>query len=211
MIEAGKHSGDDLVTWHPWQRRLHWLTVALLILAVSVGLYFTFTPSMPEQDFRGTFAWKFEFWMYNLHFIIGLTIVAVMMIRLLLRFVLPAPPLPPSMPIAHQRFANAVHFLIYCNIVFLAAVGYISLDAAATDIQFRLWNWIDEPDPDRAINLERVLLMFDLHFWGLMSLASLMVLHIGAALKHHFIDKDKVLQRMLPLVRYHDSARIGRK
>jgi cytochrome b561 len=71
------------------------------------------------------------------------------------------------------------------------------IDAGGYSIWWKLWEWPVFPK-ERDYNLKMIYLMKDFHFWGSLSLLGLVSLHIGAALKHHYIQRDTILRRMLP-------------
>jgi cytochrome b561 len=182
--------------WKPVQVALHWLTVSLLLLTVVIILYLVLYPPLP-QTARGTWLWDLQFYLFNIHFILGVLILVTMGLRLIARLIYGSPPLPKTVPTWQGRAARAVHWLLYLNITFMVVIGLITIDVGGYYIEWRFWAWPifpKEHEPD----LELTMLMFDVHFWGAMSLLGLVTIHIGAALKHHFIDKDAVLYGMLP-------------
>lgn len=197
MAEAAlaTHGQSDPATWHTWQRRLHWTTVGLVTLTVLIALYLVVPEEIPQSK-TGTFIWNLEFYLSNIHHLLGIMILAVMLVRMALRVKLGAPRLYPVIPAAQERFANFIHVLLYINIIFMAVVGLGMLYAASYPITLRLWEWHIVP-AEREFDLTMFRLMQDLHLWGAYALGGLVGLHIAAALKHHFIDKNGVVTRML--------------
>jgi cytochrome b561 len=80
----------------------------------------------------------------------------------------------------------------------MVIVGLVTIDVGGYYIEWRFWLWPIFPK-EHAPDLKLTLLMFDLHFWGSIFLLALVSVHIAAALKHHYIDRNSVLRRMLPL------------
>jgi cytochrome b561 len=183
--------------WKPVQRNLHWLTAGLIVLTVAIALYLILYPELPPSE-RGTFLWKLQYYLFNIHYVLGLAIVGTLALRLVFRLVYGSPPPLETIPGWQKKAAHVVHSLIYLNIIFMVAVGLIMIDAGGYWIWWKLWEWPVFPT-EREHNFPLVLLMREFHFWGSISLLGLVALHIGAALKHHYIDRDTILRRLLPI------------
>jgi cytochrome b561 len=167
-----------------------------MMLTVAIVLYLVLYPELPPTA-RGTFLWKLQYYLFNIHYILGLLILATMGARLALKMIYGSPALPETVPSWKKRAAHVVHSLLYLNIAFMVIVGLVMIDAGGYSIWWKLWEWPTFPK-NRAYNKEMIFLMKDFHFWGAISLLALVSVHIGAALKHHYVDRDPVLRRMLP-------------
>lgn len=168
---------------------LHW-TIALLILGmIALGLT------------MGDIPIKYRFLAYNLHKSFGLLVLALSLFRLYWRLTHKAPPLPEGMP-GWERFgAHASHTLFYFIILALPLSGWIMVSANAKfpTVFFSLFDVPKFPLP-AAYDTHATHELFEgVHYYLAMGTLALVAVHVGAALKHHFIDKDSVLRRMLPL------------
>jgi len=171
---------------------LHWLAAMLIIGNLCWGLYMVGLPLSPA---------KLRY--YSWHKWAGVTIFLVATVRLLWRLSYPAPPLPATMPGWERKAAHASHLLLY--VLFFAApvTGWLFSSASGFPVVwFGLWPIPDLVGKDR--DLADVLKL--VHRCVVYALGGLVVLHIAAALKHHFHDRDDVLARMLPFLRPRPTA-----
>lgn len=168
---------------------LHW-TIALLIIGmIAVGLT------------MGGYPIKYKFLAYNLHKSFGITILVLSIFRLYWRLTHRAPALPDHMPLWERLAANASHYAFYFLIIAMPLSGWImvSADAKFPTVFFSLFEVPQFPLP-AAYDTSATHEQFEwLHYWLAMGTLGLLALHMGAALKHHFINHDAVLRRMLPL------------
>lgn len=162
---------------------LHWLMALAIIGLLGVGLYMV---SLPFSLSRLK--------LYNWHKWAGMTVLALAALRLLWRLLRPAPPAAPG-PRWQQLSAHAVHGLLYLLFFALPLAGWTYSSAAGFPIAwFGLLPLPDlvAPDPALAETLKAT------HRWLAYGLAAVVVAHIAAALKHQFIDRDRLLARMWP-------------
>ncbi len=167
----------------PIAQALHWLLALMIACSFCVGLYMHELPLSPMR-----------LRLFNGHKWAGVTILALSALRLLWRLAHRPPPDPP-MPAWQRRAAHITHAALYVLFfaVPLAGWGYSS----AVGFPVVLFGVLPLPDfvtPDRALAAT----LKPLHGQLAWALAVIVVLHIAAALKHHFIDRDGLLQRMLP-------------
>lgn len=168
----------------------HW-GIALLV-AVQVGLITVFERYDAAKDpLAGAYI--------GLHKSVGMTILALTLGRIAWRLMNPAHPLPVAAPRWQNLLARTTHILFYVLLIALPLGGWASSSAAGRAVEwFGLFTWPALPVPlDRA--LARTFL--DMHEAGVKVLYVLLALHVVGALKHHFIDRDNVLYRMLPILR----------
>jgi cytochrome b561 len=165
----------------------HWILAVLIIGNLAFGLSIVDLPLTPQK--LRYFSW---------HKWTGVTIFLIAAARLAWRLTHPAPLLPAAMRPWERRLAHAVHVLLY--VLFLAAPLTGWLFSSAAGVQTVYLGVL--PIPDLLSKNEDVAEVLKVaHHWVNYTLAALIVLHVIAALKHHFVDRDDVLARMLPLVR----------
>lgn len=130
------------------------------------------------------------------HKSVGITILALALLRLGWRLLNPVPPAPSGTPRWQGRAAHVSHFLLYALLFITPLLGWLMSSARSFSVSyFGLFTLPDFIEPNRAA-YER---LHDLHELMAQTLAVLAIIHIAAALKHHFFDRDDVLRRMLPL------------
>lgn len=166
---------------------LHWLTVLLIIAAFPLGVYMHELPNSP-----------LKLRLYSYHKWIGVTVFALSAARLIWRGFHPAPALPSGMPAWEQKAAKAAHWLLYALIFIIPVIGWLM--SSAHGFQTVYLGVLPIPDllardKGAAEGLKAV------HELLNMALLATVVLHAAAALKHHFINKDDVLKRMLKIGR----------
>ena len=178
MKPKGKH-------YHPLQIGVHWLTLLLLIAVYAlIELRGIYPKGSAAHDLMKTW-----------HFRLGLTVFALVLLRLPLRLALHAPPITPALPAWQDHLAHAMHWALYGFLLVMPLLGWLTLSAKGQPIPFfglELPALIG-PDKATAKNLE------DIHeLIGNVGYA-LIGLHAAAALWHHYVTRDDTLERMLPL------------
>ncbi|MEM9171720.1 MAG: YceI family protein [Pseudomonadota bacterium] len=133
------------------------------------------------------------------HKSVGMSVLGLAAIRLLWRLTHPTPALPQAMPLWQKLSSNLTHVLLYGLLFALPISGWLMSSASAYSVSwFGLLTFPDLISPSR----DTVATMKTVHDFLAKGLFAIAVLHIGAALKHFVIDKDKVLQRMSSLTGY---------
>lgn len=164
-------------------RALHWWMAALMISLIGLGLYMT---AQPDGDLK--------WWLYDYHKSLGVLVFGLLLIRALWRRFSPPPSLPASMTGFEAFAAHAAHLLLYAAMLTLPVTGY--LDSAFGGYHISIFGLFDIP-----MLFEKNKPLFELtvqaHRWIAYGLGLLVLAHAGAALKHHFIQRDDVLLRML--------------
>jgi cytochrome b561 len=176
---------------------LHWL-IALLLIGNFVGGVFMgdlLAPSAtPEQKQLG-------FKIIQFHKSMGLTILLLSLLRLATRLVSGTPPLPGHMTGFERLLARATHWGFYAVMILVPLTGWIMVSASPLGfptLYFGLFEWPHLPiETSKATSGAASEAHEIIAFAG----AGLFVLHVAAALKHHYLDRDDVLARMMPLVR----------
>ncbi|NHZ98152.1 cytochrome b/b6 domain-containing protein [Massilia sp. CCM 8734] len=163
----------------------HWLIAVLIVGAFIMGLVMT--------DIAGITPTKLKY--YSWHKWAGVTVLALAALRLLWRLTHAAPPYAAAMPAWQKGAAHGLHGLLYLLMFAVPLSGYFyTLSAGIPVVYFGLFQLpvIIAADPDLKPVLKAV------HYWLNMGLAGAVALHLAAALKHQFIERDGVLKRMLP-------------
>ena len=162
---------------------LHWLTLALIATGFTLGRWMVDLPIAP-QTLR----------VYAYHKWIGITVFLVTLARLAWRFAHPVPP-PAGMPAWQRRAAVASHASLYVLMLAIPVSGWMFSSASGVQVVYLgivpLPNLIAK-DHEVAAVLRSV------HFALNFTLLALVLVHAGAALRHHFVERDRVLLRMLP-------------
>ena len=162
----------------------HWLLALLILGSLGFGLYMTDLPFSPARIRQ-----------YNWHKWAGITILALSALRLLWRLTHPAPKLPPSTPPWQQKTSHAAHVLLYALFFALPLAGWAYSSAAGFTVVYfgvlPLPDWVPK-DPDLAKTLKLVHMVLG------KALIVLILVHVAAALKHQFVDRDGLLRRMMP-------------
>lgn len=162
---------------------LHWLLAVGILAMVGIGLYMVEMPnSMAKLR------------MYALHKSIGLTILALVVLRLAWRLYAGAPAPEPGTPRWQQHAATATHWMLYGLMLLMPISGWVFNSASNFPLQwFGLFNLpaLVQPDPELK-DLARAV-----HRWGYYLVCALVLVHAGAAIKHHVFNRDRTLLRML--------------
>lgn len=161
---------------------LHWIMAVLLIGLVVVGLYMTWIPvSLTKLKLYG---WHKEF---------GILALMLVMIRIVWRISQRLPSLS-SLPWYEKIAARTVHWAFYGFMFALPISGWLITSAAGLPVSFFGLFVL----PNLVVpNEEQRLLFQEIHEWLGYGLIATFCAHVGAALKHHFINKDDILRRML--------------
>jgi cytochrome b561 len=126
----------------------------------------------------------------------GITILAVVLLRLIWRWLNVVPAEPDDVPTWQRIAARISHVALYILLLVTPVVGWLM--SSARNFPVSWFGLVTLPD-FIAPNKQTYELLHETHELLAQTLFWLAVLHIAAALKHHFIDKDNVLRRMLPV------------
>jgi len=161
---------------------LHWLMALLILCSVSLGAYMVDLHVSPR---------KVRLFAY--HKWIGITLLGLVLIRSVWRMT-HRPPAEEPMPRWQLRLARGTHYLLYALMLATPVCGWLYSSAAGFPVVYlKLWQLPDLVHKNK--DLAKVLVQIH-HVLG-WTLAWTVLLHAGAALKHHFIDHDATLRRML--------------
>ncbi len=180
--------------WGAGMKVLHWTMAVLMISMVAMGLYMT--SGDPEDNF----------WIYQLHKSIGFTILGLGFLRLVLRLAGETPPLPEGMSLVERIGAHVSHFGFYALMIIIPLSGWVLVSAAdlVETYYFGLFEIPHLPVPYAEYEPplfgaeDTYELSVIIHELLAFLLIGLIVVHIAAAVKHHFVNRDTTLVRMLP-------------
>ncbi|MFE8072194.1 cytochrome b [Marinobacteraceae bacterium S3BR75-40.1] len=163
---------------------LHWVTAVAVVALFAAGLY------MVELDYYHPWYNALPHW----HRSIGLLLAMLVLLRLVVR----ACSRPPEPMVEHSAFervaAPIAHAVLYLLLLAMFASGYLLSTAEGRGIA--VFNWFEVPAATGPVDgMEDS--AGEVHEWVAWSLIVLAGGHALAALKHHFIDKDRTLMRML--------------
>ena len=163
---------------------LHWLVAACVLVTVPVAIVMDRVGQGPTQDS-----------LYNLHKSLGVLILVLMVLRLINRLVAGA--LAPEAEIEpwQRAVSSIVHTSLYVLLLAMPILGYIANSAYGASTPF--FGLFELPSIVGK-NEELATRLFTLHRWVGWLVILLALMHISAALYHHFIRRDAVLKRMLP-------------
>jgi cytochrome b561 len=161
---------------------LHWTIALLVIVNLTIGL-------LHESLLKGTIP---------LHKSIGMTVLLLSLVRLGWRLTHRPPALPASVKGWEKGLAHAAHWTLYALMILIPLSGWIFTSASPKRHPLSFFGLFDLPffpvSQDKATS----------HAWAdrheLMAylMIALLLIHIGAALKHRFFDRDRTLDRMMP-------------
>lgn len=163
---------------------LHWTIGVIMIGLIGLGLYMT---SLPDGDDK----WS----LYSLHKSFGMLVFLLIISRVLWRRKNIIPPLPDNLKPIEEKLAHLTHGLLYAAMFLLPITGYI--DSSAGGYKLKFFGLFDVPKviPETQWLEDLTVIM---HQGIAYMLIVLLIMHVGAAMKHHFVLKDNVLLRMLP-------------
>ncbi len=179
--------GNDTQNWGALSITLHWLVALLVIGQWTLGLVM--------GEFVKDLELKFN--LFQLHKSFGFLIFVLMILRLVWRLTQPVPALPAHMKPHERRLSHFSHWGFYVLLLAMPVAGWISAATAKIIVPTRIFGLFTLPNPfgPRPELHEFAEETHELLAWVLLAL---LVLHVAAALKHHVIDRDELLARMLP-------------
>ena len=165
----------------------HWVLALAIVASFSLGVYM--------HDLPFSIA---RIKLFNYHKWAGITILVLSLLRLLWRLTHRPPPLSPRQlavtPAWQQRAAKVSHGLMYVLFLAVPLLGWAYSSAAGLPI---VWFGV-LPLPDFVpVNRDMAnALLKPLHAYAAFTLGGVVLLHVAAAFKHQFIDRDRLMSRM---------------
>lgn len=165
---------------------LHWLIALLIVGGFAVGLYMTDLKLSPEK-----------LKLYSWHKWSGITVLALALSRTVWRASHPPPAPLPGQPAWQLLAAQAAHLALYVLMLAIPLSGWLYSSASGYPVVYFGIKALQLPDLV-AKDKELATFLKELHETLNWTLAAVVFLHAAAALKHHLIDRDGSLRRMLP-------------
>ena len=163
---------------------LHWGFALVIVGLFAVGLY------MVDLGYTDPLAKVLPEW----HRSMGLLLGAALVLRLAWRLMSPPPPPLPNYQRIEHAMAALMHWVLYALMIAIVMSGYFISTADGRGVS--VFGWFEVPAiTGKVDNLED--LAGEVHYWAAWAIIVLSGLHALAALKHHFIDQDRTLRRML--------------
>jgi cytochrome b561 len=175
---------NTTVRWGSFAQLLHWLIVALLIAQVILAYSADDLPlGMKKLALLAR------------HKSVGITILGLAAARLLWRWANPTPLLPTTLKPYERRLAHLTHFALYVLLFAMPITGWLMSSARGFPVSW--FGLVQLPDlvPKSRAWFD---VMVQTHHALSFALYAVVLLHVAAALKHHFVLQDDVLRRMLP-------------
>ncbi|KIN60734.1 Cytochrome B561 [Sulfitobacter noctilucae] len=171
-------------------KTFHWLTALLILTLIPLGLYANDLPYQTDAELTR------KAWFFSLHKTLGVTMFFVAVLRIAWALSQPKPGLLNGDKKLESFLAETVHWLLYASLVIVPLAGWIAHAAAAGFAP--IWWPLGQNLPlvPKSTGVEHV--FSAIHQVGTKVLAASLLLHIAGALKHHFVDRDATLRRMLP-------------
>ena len=179
MIKNTKQQFGSVAKW------LHWLTAILIITLLTVGF---FMDEIGDKALKGQ--------VYNLHKSFGLTLLLLGLVRITWASMNVKPGYSIKTPMWQQNAAKALHYLLYGLIIAMPISGWIMSTAAGHAPNF--FGLMVLPFPGIPESKPLMEFFAEIHEFLAWAIIVSVAVHIAAALKHHFVEKDDVLIRMLP-------------
>jgi cytochrome b561 len=183
-FERGKMCNAMMIpAYNLTARVLHWITAVLVLAMIPLGIVIANEWGGPAQNA-----------LYDLHRSIGVTIIPLVILRILYRWTYPPLPLPADIPAMQRLTAYANHWGLYALLIVQPFTGWIATSAyRAPIVVFGLFELPPIWPENRAFSEQ----LFYIHTLLGLAIACLVAVHIGAALHHHFVRRDRVLLRMI--------------
>ena len=173
-----------MTSYKPSQKWLHWLSAVLILGLFAVGVWMR-TLGYYDSWYQTAPHWHKQF---------GMLLLLIMVVRIAWKFIAKSPaPLENHKP-WEVKSAHLTHYVLYLGVLLIIASGY--LIATADNRGIDILGWFTVPVLFTPFDGQEDI-AGDIHEWGAYILMGFVALHVAGALKHHFIDKDKTLKRML--------------
>jgi len=163
---------------------LHWIAAVTIIGLFALGLWMTGLSYAHPWYNRAP----------DIHQSIGVLLIALVAFRLLWRWINPTPALEPHMPAWEVLAARGAHWAMYVLMVVVLASGYLIPTADGSWVS--VFGWFSTPPVVLGIERQEDWAGW-VHYWSAWALIGLAIVHTLAALKHHFIERDRTLKKML--------------
>jgi cytochrome b561 len=165
------------------QRFLHWFMAACIVsmLFIGVGMISTVAPKYLT--------------LIGIHKLLGITILALALVRLALRVYYGTPPLPADLPVPIKLAAELSQYVFYALMIGMPLIGWGMLSAASHPVI--LSGGVTLP-PILPVSANLYSLLRRTHYLLGFSFFALILMHVAALLFHKLVRKDGVFETMAP-------------
>ena len=170
---------------------LHWLIGLSIIGLLIVGTYMHDLPNTDPNKFA----------LYQLHKSFGISVLTLTVIRIVWRLMNPVPPLPAGMPAWQRWGAHISHVGLYVLMLAIPLSGWAMVSSSTLGIPTLLFGAVELPSLPITASEDSHEFFKEMHDLLGKLMIGLLLLHVAAALKHHFVDRDTVFRRMLPFTK----------
>ncbi|MEE7504199.1 cytochrome b [Methylobacterium sp. C33D] len=184
-------TASGLPRYHPVSQALHWLNAALVLAVLPLAWV---AISLPPTPAKGS--------MFVLHKSVGLTILAIVVLRIVWRMIRPAPP-DPQAPRLLTLIGRINHVLLYAIFLIMPISGYLLSALSGRDTPYFWLFTIPGLPKDEATQK----IFESIHVFGQWLVYALVLLHIAGTAWHLVIRRDGLLERMLPVQDGRGSSR----
>ena len=174
------HVTNTLTEYGIISKALHWLSAIILFIQIPLGFY------LVDLDF-GEQRINLE----NIHIVIGLSIFYLVILRLFIKIINPTPKLEPSIFKGQKFLAKLNHILLYVTILSITISGILKKLYMGEKLNFLFFKYGFEND-----NFVLADAFYEVHIYANYLLIALLILHILAVIVHHFLFKDKILDKI---------------
>jgi cytochrome b561 len=174
---------------------LHWFIALAIILQLCGGIWM-----VGAINIEATKQTAYNFYQY--HKSLGFVILVASLFRLFWRVAHKVPPLPEHMKLWEKVAAHLSHLALYVLLIGIPLLGWAMVSTSPYGIPTRIFNLFEWPHIPFLANSDNKLELHqffkDSHKYTAYLMILLLFIHLSAALKHQFIDKDNLIKRMSP-------------
>lgn len=177
--------------WGLPARLLHWAIAGIIFFLIGLGFY---TAEIVTDVYE-------QFGLVQIHKSWGFTVFVLILIRLVWRLMNPTPALPAGMPGWERAFAHLGHLALYALMIAMPVSGWLMASASELQEMYGIKNMVfglfEMPDPFQPGDKGLEEFFANVHFWCAILMTAIVAGHAAAGLKHHFVNGDNVLRRMI--------------
>ena len=180
-------------SYHPIAKALHWIIFVLFTIMFILGFILMGSDGVKARgfDWGPIFDW---------HATIGLIVLVLAIIRIWFRARTPLPSWAPGLSAGERKLAHWTERIMYFVMIAKPVSGYIMAGAAGYNIDLFVQIRLGNPFGDSGVNSDGGLydVALFVHIVTGIGFLIVWVIHVGQALRHQFVKKDHLLERMLP-------------
>ncbi len=177
-------SSEFVAVYNPVFRTVHWLMALLIFCALALGVWMT---QLPRGPFRGD--------LYFIHKSIGVAVLALIVIRIVMRLVLGEPPYAFELGRLTHFASRAGHLLLYVLMIALPVSGYVLSNGGGHEVSFFGLFTLPNLIGDNKSLSEQASQAHEFFAW---TIGVVLAVHLLAVVWHARIKRDTVLKRMWP-------------